>query len=266
MLRLAAIAGTALLLTLPVAAQQQDNSAPAQQQQQQDNSAGQQQQQSQAGSKDQQKKPDKKKSSADANPFPAAQSEKAAQPNQQQDSSVPAAPQPSSGKDQNSTSKKASTADQNPFPEAESEKAAKQEQQQEQPADSSGGDQDFSSSQVQVKGMDLAPSTGDEDEAPIQASSPLPYDPKLAKKDAQIGDFYLESGDYKGAYDRYVEAARSDPGNAEAVWGLAESAHRLQMNDVAIKNYRLYLAALPNGPHAKEIRKTLKDMGLEPGS
>jgi outer membrane protein assembly factor BamD (BamD/ComL family) len=94
----------------------------------------------------------------------------------------------------------------------------------------------------------------------------LPYDPKLAKKDAQIGDFYLESGDYKGAYERFVEAARSDPGNPEAVWGLAESAHHLQMNDVAIKNYRLYLAALPNGPHAKEIRKALKDMGLEPGS
>ncbi len=64
-----------------------------------------------------------------------------------------------------------------------------------------------------------------------------------------------------------MEAARSDPGNAEAVWGLAESAHQLQMNDVAIKNYRLYLSALPNGPHAKQIRKALKGMGLEaPGS
>ncbi len=113
--------------------------------------------------------------------------------------------------------------------------------------------------------MDLAPAVGD-DTAPIQASSPLAYDPKLAKKDAQTGDFYLETGDFKGAYDRFVEAARSDPGNAEAVWGLAESAHHLQMNDVAIKNYRLYLAALPNGPHAKEIRKALKGMGLEPGS
>ena len=254
MLRVLTIAGTALLLTLPAAAQQQDSSAPAQQQQQ-----------SQPDSRDPQKKPDKKKSPSDENPFPAEQSEKAAQQQSQQpDANVPSAPQPSSQKEQASPGNKPSTADRNPFPEAESEKAAHQEQKQDQPAPDSG-DQNYSSSQVQLKGMDLAPSSGDED-APIQASSPLPYNPKLAKKDAQIGDFYLESGDYKGAYDRFVEAARSDPGNPEAVWGLAESAHHLQMNDVAIRNFRLYLAALPNGPHAKEIRKALKDMGLEPGS
>ncbi|HEY1806949.1 MAG TPA: tetratricopeptide repeat protein [Acidobacteriaceae bacterium] len=251
MLRFLAIAGTVLLLSLPAAAQQQDNAAPAQQQ-------------SQAGTKDQQKKPEKKKSASDANPFPEAQSQKAAEPpSQQQDSSVPSAPEPAAQKNQNSTAKKPTTADRNPFPEAESEKAAHRDQDQGEP---SSDDPNYSSSQVHVKGMDLAPSNGDEDEAPIQASSPLPYDPKLAKKDAQIGDFYLETGDFKGAYDRFVEAARSDPGNAEAVWGLAESAHHLQRNDVAIKNYRLYLAALPNGPHAKEIRRELKGMGLEPGS
>ncbi|HZZ41269.1 MAG TPA: hypothetical protein VFE06_19175 [Acidobacteriaceae bacterium] len=249
---MATIAGTALLLTLPIAAQQQDNSAPPPQQQQ-----------PQTGTKGQQNKTDKKKSGDQANPFPETQSEKAAQQqNQQQDSNVPAAPQPATQTDQAVPGKKSPTADQNPFPEAESEKAAQQEK---SPPPDAPGDQDYSSSQVHLKGMDVAPAVGD-DTAPIQASSPLPYDPKLAKKDAQIGDYYLETSDFKGAYERFVEAARSDPGNAEAVWGLAESAHRLQMNDVAIKNYRLYLAALPNGPHAKEIRKELKGMGLEPGS
>jgi len=255
MLRFAAIAGTALLLALPATAQQQDNSS--QQQQSQSGSQTSQSQQNQ----NQQKKPEKKKSTAESNPFPEAQSEKAAQQGQPQDQQEPSAPQPSAQKDQDG--KKPSAADANPFPEEKSEKAEQQQNQGDQP--SQGDDQNYSSSQVQLKGMEPAPSVGD-DAAPIQASSPLPYDPKLAKKDAQIGDYYLETGDYKGAYDRYVEAARSDPGNAEAVWGLAESAHRLQMNDVAIKNYRLYLAALPNGPHAKEIRKTLKGMGLEPGS
>lgn len=253
MLRLIAIAGTALLLALPVVAQQQDNTAPSQQQQ------------SGTDTKDQQKKPEKKKSGAEANPFPQAQSEKAAQPKQEQeqDSNIPSAPEPSAQKEQTPPAKKSSTADRNPFPQAESEKAARQEHQQTDQAPSAAGDPNYSSSQVRLKGMEIAP---DADEAPIQARSPLPYDPKLAKKDAQIGDFYLEAGNYKGAYDRFVEAVRSDPGNAEAVWGLAESAHHLQMNDVAIKNYRLYLAALPNGPHAKQIRRALMDMGLEPGS
>lgn len=251
MLRLAAIAGTALVLALPLTAQQQDNSASPQQQQTQSGSQSQ-----QTGN---QKKPDKKKSAAEANPFPEGQSQQAADQQNQQEPDAPSAPQPNS-KDQAAPAKKPSAAEANPFPEAKSEKA--QQDQSAQPGD----DQNYSSSQVQIKGMDVAPSAGDEDAAPIQASSPLPYDPKLAKKDAQIGDFYMESGDFKGAYDRFVEAARSDPGNAEAVWGLAESAHHLQMNNVAIKNYRLYLAALPNGPHARQIRKALKDMGLEPGS
>jgi hypothetical protein len=73
----------------------------------------------------------------------------------------------------------------------------------------------------------------------------------------------MESGNWKGAYDRFLEAHQSDPGNAEAVFGLAESAHHLRMDDVALPNYRLYLSALPNGPHAKEIHKALKQMGAE---
>lgn len=252
MVRNAIVGGAVLWLSLSVAAQSQDNSAPPPRQ-------------TQTQSGDQQKKADKKKPAAEANPFPEAQSEKAAGQEEQQKQGVPAAPQPAPGKDQAEPGKKPSTADRNPFPEAESEKAAHQQQQQDSgaPAAAEPGDQNYSSSQVHLKGMELAPEA---DDAPVvQASSPLPYDPKLAKKDAQIGDFYLETGDFRGAYDRFVEAARSDPGNAEAVWGLAESAHHLQMNDVAIKNYRLYLAALPRGPHAKQIRKALKEMGLDPG-
>jgi tetratricopeptide (TPR) repeat protein len=92
----------------------------------------------------------------------------------------------------------------------------------------------------------------------------MTFNPRLARKDAQIGDFYLESGNYKGAYDRFLEANRSDPGNAEAVFGLAESARRLQHRDEALRNYRLYLSALPNGPRAKEVRKALREMGAAP--
>jgi Flp pilus assembly protein TadD len=74
----------------------------------------------------------------------------------------------------------------------------------------------------------------------------------------------MESGNWKGAYDRFLEANRSDPGNAEAVFGLAESARHLHLDDEARRNYHLYLSALPNGPHAKEIHKALKQMGAEP--
>jgi Tfp pilus assembly protein PilF len=78
--------------------------------------------------------------------------------------------------------------------------------------------------------------------------------------------FYLKTGDFKGAYDRFSEASRIDPSNADAVFGLAESARHLNLRDEAIRNYRLYLSALPDGPRAKAARKGLRDLGASPDS
>jgi len=250
MLRQCAIAVVALLVALPLAARAQDNAA-----------APQQNPPSAPTPKDQPKKDQQKKSTADQNPFPEAQSEQAAHQAQQGDA-TPSAPQPQTTPQRGEQSKP-STAGENPFPEAQSEKAAHQAQPEPSapaPASTSAGDS-YSSSQV--KGLDLPDAEG----APASAAAaPMLYNPKLARKDAQIGDFYLESGNYKGAYDRFLEASRSDPGNAEAVFGLADSARHLNLRDEALRNYRLYLSALPNGPHAKEIRKALREMGAAPAS
>jgi len=238
------------LLALPLAAQQQDNSAPPPQQNPP----------AQSSPSTTQKKDQPKKSTSQENPFPEAQSEAAAHQSQQQNNAGPSAPEPQTAPQSGSPGKPA--ADQNPFPTEQSEKAAHQGQTPDQPAHApQPDDQNYSSSQV--KGLDM-PTT---DEAPPPGVvTQLPYSPRLAKKDAQIGDFYLESGNYRGAYDRFLEANHSDPGNAEAVFGLAESARHLSHTDEALRYYRLYLTALPNGPHAKEVRKALKEMGAEPAS
>jgi tetratricopeptide (TPR) repeat protein len=244
------IAGSIVLLALPLAAQQQDNSAPSQQQNPPTAPAP-------------QKKDQPKKSTADQNPFPEAQSEAAAHQTQPPDSgSQPDAPKPQTAPPTNPSSK---PGDQNPFPEAQSEKAAHQAQPQDKqslPAAPPGSSDDGNFSSSQVKGLEM-PTTNEAPPADLPPSS-LPWNPKLARKDAGIGDFYMESGNWKGAYDRFLEANRSDPGNAEAVFGLAESARHLGHEDEALRNYRLYLAALPNGPHAKEVRKALKEMGAAP--
>lgn len=238
------VCGCGLLLALPAMAQQ-DKSAPPQQ--------------NQTTSNTNQKKDQKKPSTSAQNPFPEAQSQAAAkqtqnqeqnQEQEQQQDQAPAAPAPQGEQ------KPKSTAAQNPFPEEQSEKAAHQDQGSAPP--SSSGKGDFSSSQV--KGLD-APGT---DTASARTPAPLAYNPKVAKKDVQVGMFYLQTGDAKGAYDRFAEAARSDPGNAEAVYGLGASAQRIGKRDEALRNYRLYLSALPDGPHAKDVRKAMKQMGVEP--
>jgi tetratricopeptide (TPR) repeat protein len=246
MLRRLAICGVALgcgLLCLPAGARQQDSSAPPPQNQTTTGS-------NQNGTP----KKDEKKPPKDAqNAFPEAQSQAAAKQSQQQDQDdhAPSAPAPQS--------KPKSTAEQNPFPEAQSEKAAHQDQGDTDGAPPTTGNGDFSSSQV--KGMDLP---GTAAAPPPATPGPAVYSPKLAKKDVQVGTFYLQTGDSKGAYDRFVEAVRSDPDNADAVFGLGESAMRVGKRDEALRNYQLYLSALPDGPHAKEARKAIRQMGAQP--
>jgi tetratricopeptide (TPR) repeat protein len=251
MLRRLFITGSIVLLALPLAAQQQDNSAPPAQQGPPSTPAP-------------QKKDQPKKSTSDQNPFPEAQSEAAAHQSQQDSSSQPDASKPQTATPA-SPSTRPDSPDQNPFPEAQSEKAAHQTQPQDKkslPPAPAGSKDDENYSSSQVKGLDM-PTTDEAAPANLPPSS-LPYNPKLAKKDSGIGDFYMDSGNWKGAYDRFLEANHSDPGNAEAVFGLAESARHLGHQDEALRNYRLYLAALPNGPHAKEVRKALKEMGAAP--
>jgi TolA-binding protein len=85
--------------------------------------------------------------------------------------------------------------------------------------------------------------------------------PKLATEDVRIGGFYLDQGDYKGAYLRYKEATLVDAGNAEAVFGLARAAEGLKQKDEAVQNFQLYLDAFPDGKKAKEARKALAALG-----
>lgn len=262
MVRVSMAVCCALLLAVSLSAQQQDSNAPAQQQQD-----------SQAAQKkaDQQKTDQQKKRSAtQTNPFPEAQSQKAADQDEQPSGSAPAngqnepaAPQPAASGQQ----KKHSTAEDNPFPESESEKAAHQAEPQapasSAPSGSAQPDQDYSSSQTKLKGLDLS---GASDARIADGAGGTILSPELGRKDTKVGEFYLHTGDYKGAYDRFVEATKVDPGNAQAVFDLAEAARHLNNRPEAVRNYQLYLSALPDGPRSKDARKALRDLGVQPNS
>ena len=263
----ASIAAGVFLLAMSLAAQQQDNTSAPPQQQSQSRAAD---QKKQDQKKTDQKKTDqqKKPSAADANPFPEAQSEKAADPGQQKDNSAPAqnepaAPQPAA----NGQQRKPSAAEDNPFPESESEKAAHQAAPQSSPSSAPKGetqpDQDYSSSQTKLKGMDLS---GEGDSRIADGAGGTIESPELGRKDTKVGEFYLHTGDYKGAYSRFVEATKVDPANAQAVFDLAEAARHLNNRAEAVRNYQLYLSAVPDGPRSKDARKALKDLGVEPNS
>jgi tetratricopeptide (TPR) repeat protein len=141
----------------------------------------------------------------------------------------------------------------NPFPEAQSRKAE----------DAANGatpakQPDYSSSRVDLKRFD---ENASRDARISNGAGGYIHDPKLAAQDDKVGKFYLQTGDYKGAYDRYKEATLVAPEDANAVFGLAEAAKELGLKEQAIANYRIYLDALPDGKKSKDARKALAALG-----
>jgi tetratricopeptide (TPR) repeat protein len=213
-----------LLLSLPGAARQSQQNSGQTQ-----NSS---QSQNQSGKS---QPPAKRPSTADDNPFPEDVSKKAAA-----GSSAPDAPQPDSA---------------SPAPSSGADKSGKPGDPPDHPAPG------YSSSRTGLRGLDDA----DTPESRISdGAGGYIYNPKLAAQDIKVGGFYLDTGDYKGAYARFKEATKVDPGNADAVFGLAEAARALKLNTEAADNYRVYLDAVPNGSKAKAARKALAALGEPP--
>ena len=140
-------------------------------------------------------------------------------------------------------------ADDNPFPEAVSRDAAK----------AAGNDQNPAPKSDLPPGVSSSQSGGADAENPSGAA-PQVSDPPRARKDAEVGSFYLKSGDYQGALLRYQDAMAVDPTNVDAIFGLAETQQMLKKNADAARNYQLYLDILPNGPKAKQAMKALKTL------
>ena len=150
--------------------------------------------------------------------------------------------------------------DANPFPEDISRKAA----------DAANADApaakpaapDYSSSHVDLKALD---EPGDRESRISDGAGGYIHDPKLAAQDDKVGGFYLQSGDFKGAYDRYKEATLVAPEDGNAVFGLAESARGLHLTQEAVNNYTIYLGAFPDGKKSKEARKALASLSPDSG-
>ncbi len=177
-----------------------------------------------------------KPAAKDDNAFPEAVSKAAAK--EAADEAKPESP----------PAKPHSTADNNPFPEAQSKAAAK-------------AAENDSATPAPAK-SDLPPGVSSS-QSTYSESEPGPApevvaDPARAKKDAEVGRFYLKTGDANGALLRYKDATAADPTNIDAIFGLAEAQRLLGKKDEAARGYQMYLDIVPNGPRSKEAIKQLK--------
>ena len=200
---------------------------------------------------------DSKQPTAKDNPFPEDVSRDAAKAASGDSGKTPTAkdnPFPEdvsrdAAKEASGDSAKTPTAKDNPFPEDVSRDAAK----------AAGND----SAPAPAGKTDLPPGVSSSQSSSSSADGDEIANPVQAKKDADVGGFYLKQGNYQGALLRYKDATAADPGNVEAIFGLAESERMLKKNAEAARDYQLYLDIVPNGPKSKQALKALKT--LPPG-
>jgi len=87
------------------------------------------------------------------------------------------------------------------------------------------------------------------------------WNPYRAVKDDEVGDFYFKRKNYKAALARYQDALDFKENDAVATFRMAQCYEKLDQPDQAISHFRQYLKILPDGPYAKEARKSLDKLG-----
>ncbi len=83
------------------------------------------------------------------------------------------------------------------------------------------------------------------------------FNPLQAEKEIKVGAYYFKKGSFRAAAQRFREATRWNPGNAEAWLGLGEAQEKLKDRAAAKEAYSKYLELKPDAKNAAQIRKKL---------
>ena len=84
------------------------------------------------------------------------------------------------------------------------------------------------------------------------------YDPHRAMKDLEVGNFYLKRNNYRAALERFNDALKYKPNDAQAIYGLAFTQEKLELLEQSRRNYSKYLEIMPQGPKAKDCEQGLQ--------
>ena len=124
-----------------------------------------------------------------------------------------------------------------------------------------GETQGFSSSR---SGLDnLAPPPDDESSGKKRKGGSIIDMPREnPKEDVNVGNYYMDQKNWKGALSRFQSALVLDPDNPDVYWGMAECQRHLGQFAQARANYLKVMEYDPDSKHAKEARKALKEPDL----
>ena len=98
-----------------------------------------------------------------------------------------------------------------------------------------------------------------EDAGDVQETHP--WNPYRALKDDEVADFYFRQKDYKAALARSQDALLYKSNDAVANFRMAQCYEKMGQPEKAIPYYQQYLKILPEGPFAKQAKKSLAKLG-----
>jgi tetratricopeptide (TPR) repeat protein len=92
-----------------------------------------------------------------------------------------------------------------------------------------------------------------------------PTHQEASSKDIEVGTYYLQTKDWRGALSRFESALILDPENPDVYWGLAEANRHLGNLADARANYEKVAEYDPDSHHGKDAAKALKTPDIANG-
>jgi hypothetical protein len=132
------------------------------------------------------------------------------------------------------------------------------------PAPASSADADSSSSLAGIEKL-LPPPDDDQPSKKKKLVVKEPTHQEAASKDIEVGTYYLQTKNWKGALSRFESALILDPENPDVYWGLAEAEHRVGNLADARAHYQKVVEYDPDSRHGKDAVRILKDPEIANG-
>lgn len=88
-------------------------------------------------------------------------------------------------------------------------------------------------------------------------------DPDKAKKEIEVGNYYMRKGSFNAAARRFEEATKWQPKNAQAYLRFGEALEKKDDPLRAAQAYHKFLELAPNDKQAKDVRKKIEKLEKE---
>jgi tetratricopeptide (TPR) repeat protein len=106
-----------------------------------------------------------------------------------------------------------------------------------------------------------AQASGLEDGPPPPPAADQPvWDPLHANKAIEVGTFYMKKGNYDAAIERFLDAARLQPGLAKPYQLLGEVYEKKGELNNSIAAYRKYLQIYRTAPDREKVLKRIEKL------